>query len=175
MSFCFSFDIPLGLLLLLFWRVLCLFGIVQVGLPVGFPLGAFLLTGMLLVRLLKGVRRFVLCGLNMVLLLLCLVSRVVLEVTGLAGLVEALKESVKTEKLQHLFGMAFGDATCLEEREFESIQVLITLMPRQGGCIRVETNMRGWDWLRPFGACAGPRLQAVHEVRSGFFLRCTRM
>ena len=43
MSCCFFFGTLRGLLLL-FWRVLCLFGTVLIGVPVGFPLGACLLT-----------------------------------------------------------------------------------------------------------------------------------
>ena len=74
-------------------EVLCLCGTVLVSLQVGFPLGAFLLMVTLLTWLLKGVRKLVLCGWSMVLLLACLVSKVVMEVTGLVGLVEALSES----------------------------------------------------------------------------------
>ena len=66
-------------------EVLCLFGTVLVGLLVGFPLGAFLLMLAPLTISRKGVRMLV------VLLQLCLASKVVMEVTGLVGLVEALK------------------------------------------------------------------------------------
>ena len=58
----------------------------------------------------------------MLLLLICLASMVVVELTGLAGLVEALKESDLTENFLHtLLGMVFlrgsVSATCLEETE----------------------------------------------------------
>ena len=92
MNYCFSFGTLLGLLLL-FWRVLCLFSIVQEGLVAGFPQAAFLLMGMLLVGLLKRVGRFMLCGWSIVLMQVCLASMVVVELTGLVNLVEALKES----------------------------------------------------------------------------------
>ena len=49
-------------------EVLFLFGTVQVGLLVGFPLGASLLMGMLLVWLLKRVRGFMFCGWSIVFL-----------------------------------------------------------------------------------------------------------
>ena len=62
--------------LLLFWRVHCLCGIALVGKLVGFPLGAFLLMVTLLTWLLKGLRKLLLCGWSIVLLLLCLVSKV---------------------------------------------------------------------------------------------------
>ena len=82
------FRYPLGLPLL-FWRVHCLFGTVLVGLPVGPLLGACLLVVTLLTLLLRRVRRLVLFGWRMVLLLICLASTVVVELTGLVGLVEA--------------------------------------------------------------------------------------
>ena len=63
MRCCFYFGAPQGLPLL-FCRAPCLFGTVQIGLVVGLLLGACLLVFMLLARLLKGVRRLVLCGWN---------------------------------------------------------------------------------------------------------------
>ena len=59
MSCYFFLDTVLGPLLLS-WRVLCLFGTVLVGLPVGFPLGAFLLMVTLQDPVTEGVRKLVL-------------------------------------------------------------------------------------------------------------------
>ena len=87
MSCWFSFDILLGLLLL-FWRVLCLFGTVLVGLLGKSLLGACLQAGALLTWLSRGERRLVLFRWSLFILLICLVFMVVVEFTGLVGLVE---------------------------------------------------------------------------------------
>ena len=65
------------------------FGTVQVG----FAFRILLLKGMLLVWLLMRVRRLVLYGLSSALVQSCLTLVVVVDLTGLAGLVEALRES----------------------------------------------------------------------------------
>ena len=75
------------------WEVLFLFGTVQGGFLIGSPLGTFLVVGMLLVWLLMIVEGMLLSRMSTVFLWLCQLSGVMLGLTGLVVLVEALKES----------------------------------------------------------------------------------